>query len=152
MTSCTCRRTPYFADPQHAEEMAAQIVPTFAMQAFEVVVYCVMPDHVHVLLEGQTDDADFRRAVRVWKLVCGHRWRMSHDVPLWQVGYFDRVLREEDDTRAVVGYILNNPVRAGLAVRAVEYPFSGSARYSLEELAEHAGDWNPPWKTRRGHI
>jgi len=70
-------------------------------------------------------------------------------MPLWQIGYFDRVLREEDDTRAVVGYILNNPVRAGLAVRGVEYPFNGSARYSLEELAEHAGDWSPPWKARK---
>ena len=48
--------------------MAARIVPFFAKQAFDVLAYCVMPDHVHILLEGQSDEADFRRAMRVWKL------------------------------------------------------------------------------------
>jgi len=126
--------------------MAARIVPFFAKQAFDVLAYCVMPDHVHILLEGQSDEADFRRAMRVWKLQCGYAWRMRHDVPLWQIGYFDRVLRDEDDPRAVVRYILANPVRAGLSAHVAEYPFSGSAKFSCEELAEHAGDWNPPWK------
>jgi hypothetical protein len=31
---------------------------------------------------------------------------------LWQEGYFDRVLREEDDVFDVARYVLKNPVRA----------------------------------------
>jgi putative transposase len=146
VTSCTFRRQPFFVDVGCATECAQQIVPAFERHAFDVLAYCVMPDHVHLLIEGQSDETDFRRAVRVWKLQSGHTWRLRHEVPLWQIGYWERVLREEDDTRAVVGYLLENPVRAGLVARAIDYPFSGSARFTREELAEHAGQWSPAWK------
>jgi hypothetical protein len=64
-----------------------------------------------------------------------------------------RRLREDDNLRAIVRYVLENPVRSGLVRQAREYPWTGSARFTLDELAEHAGDWNPPWKTaKRGHI
>ncbi|HEV8394115.1 MAG TPA: transposase [Vicinamibacterales bacterium] len=79
---------------------------------------CVMPDHVHILPEGMSDDADFRNAVRVWKLRTGYAWRMKHQTALWQIGYWERVLREKDDARAVIRYMLENPARrTGGAVR-----------------------------------
>ena len=104
-----------------------------------------MPDHVHTLLEGTTDDADVLEAFRVWKQTVGYAWKTRTQAPLWQTGFYDRVLRESDDTRAVVRYLLDNPVRAGLVKDAADYPWSGSSQYTLEELAEHAGDWNPSW-------
>jgi REP element-mobilizing transposase RayT len=104
-----------------------------------------MPDHVHLLLEGATDDADLREAVRVWKQLVGHAWKSQTKAPLWQTGFHDRVLREGDDTRAVVRYLLNNPVRAGLVQNAADYRWSGSSQYTFEELAEHAGHWRPSW-------
>ena len=48
---------------------------------------------------------------------------------LWQDGYFDRVLREDDEPDAVIDYILNNPVRAGLVEQAVNYPYSWSCTF-----------------------
>ena len=55
---------------------------------------------------------------------------------LWQDGYFDRLLRREEATCEVVGYIIGNPVRAGLCSDASRYPFSGSSRYTVGELIE----------------
>ena len=104
-----------------------------------------MPDHAHLLLEGSTDDADLREAVRVWKQVVGYAWKQRTSGHLWQTGFHDHVLRERDDTRAVVRYLLNNPVRAGLVEHAANYRWSGSSRYSFEGLAEHTGEWNPTW-------
>ena len=43
---------------------------------------------------------------------------------LWQEGYYDRVLRTNDDTCAWVEYIVQNPVRANLVERPEEYPFT----------------------------
>jgi len=45
-----------------------------------------------------------------------------------------------------VVYILQNPVRAGLVKRAGDYPWTGSARFTIAELAEHAANWRPSWK------
>jgi putative transposase len=99
-----------------------------------------MPDHVHLLLEGTADAADLRESVRVWKQLVGYAWKRRTNTQLWQIGFHDHVLRERDDTRAIVRYLLNNPVRAGLVQAASEYPWSGSSLYTFQELAEHAGD------------
>jgi hypothetical protein len=55
-------------------------------------------------------------------------------------GYFDRVLRREEATLAVVRYVLLNPVRAGLCVEPSEYPLLGSSQYAVSELAA-ASEW-----------
>jgi putative transposase len=84
-------------------------------------------------------------AVRAWKQLVGHAWKRRTGAPLWQTVFHDRVLREGDDSRGVVRYLLNNPVRAGLVNSAADYPWSGSSHYTYKELAEHAGDWRPSW-------
>ena len=105
-----------------------------------------MPDHLHLVLEGTSNDADLREAVRAWKQRTGYDWKQRTGSMLWQPGYHDRVLREGDDARLVVRYVLNNPVRAGLAQTAEHYAWSGSLRFTFRELAEYAGDWKPEWK------
>jgi hypothetical protein len=61
---------------------------------------------------------------------------------LWQEGYFERVLREEDTTLDVIAYILQNPVRAGLVGDPGAYPFSGSSLAGIGELLD-AVAWRP---------
>jgi hypothetical protein len=46
------------------------------------------------------------------------------------------VLREHEDARTVIAYLLNNPVRAGLVKSGVDYPFSGSGICTLAELID----------------
>jgi putative transposase len=145
ITAVTRNRLPSFCDEDFCTGVAAQIQPFFASRDFSVTAYCLMPDHVHLLLEGTTDAADLREAVRVWKQVVGYAWKQRANTHLWQIGFHDHILRERDDTRAVVRYLLNNPVRAGLVRDAAHYRWSGSSRYTFQELAEHAGDWNPGW-------
>jgi len=53
---------------------------------------------------------------------------------LWQDGYYDHVLRDDESTIAVARYIFENPVRAGLARRVEEYPHSGSEVFSMAEI------------------
>ena len=107
-----------------------------------------MPDHVHLLLEGLTEDADLRFAIHNWKLRTGHAWKQRTGRRLWQQGFHDYVLRDQDSVFAFVQYIVANPVRAGLIDRAVQYPHTGSARYSMKELEEASMSWQPPWKRR----
>jgi len=52
------------------------------------------------------------------------------------------VLRSEDQTLPVARYILENPIRAGLAVSPTEYPFSGSTVHPKEAIVE-ATAWRP---------
>jgi putative transposase len=101
-----------------------------------LLAYCFMPDHVHLLAEGMTDRADARAFMILAKKRSGIAYSRRTRKPLWQEGYYDRVLRAGDDVRAVARYMLNNPVRAGLVRHPFEYPHLGSDRWSLVELVE----------------
>ena len=102
-----------------------------------------MPDHVHLLVEGLSAVAYACRFVHQAKQRTGYAFARKHPgKKLWQPSYYDRVLRDEESTLAVIRYILENPVRAQLIDSPAGYPFSGSARYALEEILE-AASWQP---------
>jgi hypothetical protein len=59
---------------------------------------------------------------------------------LWQRYGFERTLRSNDTTLSVARYIVENPIRAGLVERIQDFPFLGSAVYSIDEILE-AVEW-----------
>ena len=69
-----------------------------------------------------------------FKQISGFRHRQLTKQSLWQPGFHERVLRNDEASPAVVRYILENPVRAGLAEQIGEYPFAGSGVYDLASL------------------
>jgi REP element-mobilizing transposase RayT len=75
----------------------------------------VMPDHAHVILRPNIG-IDLSRITKGTKgvtarLVNGHRGSSGH---LWQDESWDRILRDQRELDEKLGYILDNPVRAGL--------------------------------------
>lgn len=91
----------------------------------DVCAYSVMPGHVHALVHSVS--ADVSTLVRRWKQTTGYQWkRAGNPHPLWQRGYYDRVLRLDEDPRAVAAYIVMNPVRAGLVPRPEDHALTGA--------------------------
>jgi REP element-mobilizing transposase RayT len=95
-----------------------------------------MPDHAHVLVEGTTADACFKQFMKRLKQSSGQSYAHRAKCRLWQEGYYDRVLRSEEEVKIVARYIIDNPVRAGLVREVQEYKWVGSDRWSIEELIE----------------
>jgi len=65
---------------------------------------------------------------------------------LWQYGYYERVLRDDESTPGVIEYIVNNPVRAKLAQNPADYSYWGSSAYGREDLLafiERGERWEP---------
>ena len=91
-----------------------------------------MPNHLHLLVEGITDESDLRRFVEAWKQKTGFEYARCSRGKLWQVGFFDHVLRSDESTERHVQYILGNPVRAGLARSIGDYPFAGGSTIRRE--------------------
>jgi REP element-mobilizing transposase RayT len=95
-----------------------------------------MPDHVHLLVEGDDGCAPLAVFLKRAKQYSGFYGKKIIGEAVWQSGYFERVLRENEDTRTVVAYILDNPVRRGLVENARDYPLSGSGRYAMSDLVD----------------
>ena len=106
-----------------------------------------MPDHLHLLVEGLSDAASLRSFVSLAKQHSAFSNRHRVRPRLWQKGYFERILREDDDPFNVARYVVQNPVRAGLVRSATEYPYTGSAILTRDQLIESCM-WNPEGRHR----
>jgi REP-associated tyrosine transposase len=111
-----------------------QLARTTDDQRFLVIAYCFMPDHLHMLVEGNHPAADFREFVRIFKQRSSFAWKQNAGTALWQRSYFEHVLRDDEDTIAVARYILENPLRGNLVQRGEDYPYLGSRTMAVREL------------------
>jgi len=93
-----------------------------------------MPDHLHLLIEGTKSNSDMRRFISDYKQFTGFLAKKKIGRPLWQINFFEHVLRKEEDTISVVRYILNNPVRRGLVEDHRNYEFVGSFEIDVIQL------------------
>ena len=83
-----------------------------------VYKYCVMPDHINMILSINTDENGRQVAAPTVSTVVGHikRWvSMQIGQSIWQKSFIDRVIRNDKDYRAVWEYIENNPIKLDTA-------------------------------------
>jgi REP element-mobilizing transposase RayT len=112
-----------------------------------VPAYVLMPDHTHLLMVGLDDEADHLTAIEFLR---------RHLAPAlepagWQKQAHDHVLKEferkEGAFQTIAQYVLENPVRGGLASDWREYPYVGCcvAGYPNLNLASD-GYWPLFWR------
>ena len=136
LTICTHKRREYFLDPDTVELVTVQFLRTSDTEDVAILAYCLMPDHFHAVVASKAPTADLARFVRLAKQKPGFLFSSRHQQKLWQESYFDRTLRSDESLPEVIGYVINNPIRAGLARSAEDYPYWGSGVYSRDELLE----------------
>jgi REP-associated tyrosine transposase len=100
--------------------------------------YVVMPDHVHFFcspglrpglqgrpeLQKETSLSLFIGKWKEWTAKYAHR-RLKLPSSLWQAEFFDHVLRSGESYEEKWEYVRQNPVRAGLASKAEDWPYQG---------------------------
>ena len=134
LTFCTHGRRRVFTTGELVDQVVGEFLRGCAREGFEIVAYCFMPDHVHLLVGGMWLDSDLVRWITLSKQFAAVSYLRSTGQRLWQEGWFDRVVRDSDDVVAIVQYIIENPIRAGLVVDVTEYPFWGSCTHSRGDL------------------
>jgi len=93
--------------------------------------WCVMANHVHVLLTPRTDVSRLLQMLKGGTAREANKCLGVAGVPFWQHESYDHWTRNEEESQRIVAYIENNPVKAGLVAKASDYPWS-SARRRLE--------------------
>ena len=145
LTICTFGRAPWFENSTCATTVTQELLRTTADYRFAVIAYCLMPDHLHALLEGTHPESNFLKLVAMFKQRSAFAHRRRCQAPLWQEGYFEHVVRKEEDFERIAAYVVANPIRAGLCSTLGDYPHLGSDRYTVDQLRE-AVQTIPAWK------
>jgi putative transposase len=136
LTFRTYHSTSAFHDGDVVQLVHAQFLRAAAEEGFAVIAYCFMPDHVHLLVKGDMDRSDCKLFIKAAKQYSGYYFTRRWGRPLWQRYGFERVIRDDTERAFVIGYIVANPVTAGLVAHPSEYPYLGSHVYRLDELLE----------------
>jgi len=124
---------PYFRDDRFVRFFIRTLENEASARDFDVLAYCFMPNHVHLLSQGLTARSQLRPFIKQFKQTTGFAFKQEHGVPLWHRSYHDRVLRQEESIDSVAAYIWANPLRAGFVQRSEEYPHSGPSERLLGE-------------------
>ncbi len=147
LTLCTFERRRHFVNGATVSIVNDQFLRTAVDSKFAILAYCFMPDHLHLLVEGMGEESALQPFVSLAKQRSGFAARAFALPRLWQTGYFERVLRGDDDAFNVARYVVQNPVRAGLVRAPDEYPFTGSSILSKDQLIGSC-QWNPRQRWR----
>ncbi len=134
VTSCTRNRQKAFLSNDFCAECRDALFATAREFGFSTTAYCLMPDHVHTLVEATCEDASLTEFIARWKQGTGFAWAQRTGSRLWQKGYWDRVLRDDDSPLSYARYVVENPVRAQLVIDVRAHPWVGSDRYALDEI------------------
>jgi putative transposase len=125
-----------------------------ARVAVEVLAYCVMPNHWHLVLRPRRD-GELSKFMSWLTMTHAQRWRTSHGTvgygPLYQGRFKSFPIQDDGHLITVLRYVERNPVRSGLLSRAERWRWSSlwrrlegteKQRTLLSEWpVQRRGDW-----------
>jgi len=104
-------------------------------KAFIVYAYCLMANHVHLLIKSETEDiGNIIRRITVG-YVFYHNNQYGRTGHLFQNRFRSEAVQDESYFLTVARYINQNPRKAGLVVNCKDYPWSSYSSYFTNDLA-----------------
>ncbi len=119
ITTNTEHRAPTFEHPPYAREVIETLYRTKSLHPFSLFGFVVMPDHCHLLLKVKASKR-ISMIMNVWKGGTSHNIGVGR---IWQARYHMIV---PNNPHAMLKYVHDNPVRAGLCTAPEEYPWSSA--------------------------
>ena len=136
LTFCVRDRLDVFVNADAVSSALRQIQHVARTRQFTILAYCFMPDHLHLIASGTAENADVKKLIARAKQYSGFNFKQEFGLCLWQRYGFERVIRDDMELACTIGYVVANPVRAGLASHPLMYPHLGSTQFQVAELLE----------------
>lgn len=132
-------RAPIFFDEENYQYLINLMYRFLPFYKIDLVAYCLMPNHYHILLEEFESKQASRFIQRVFNSYTqAINKRYSRAGTLFQGAAKHTEIAYNDDLATVVGYIHHNPVATGLVKDA--------SRWKYSDLSEWAGMTGSPRK------
>ncbi len=99
----------------------------FDNQHYQLLAYCIMPNHVHVLIIPVTQqDGDIYSPSHItytWKKYTAYRINsnLNREGSLWHHESYDHLINSDYDLYHALEYIIENPVKAGLVSKWTDW-------------------------------
>lgn len=112
----TKNRMPFFLDVSQGRKFVFILKEDEARGNTKTLAFVVMPDHVHWLMElkSETLSQCMKRIKSISSRQIKGLW--------WDEGFYDHLVRDDENLQNVARYIVANPLRAGMVQSVRDYP------------------------------
>lgn len=102
----------------------------------DLLVYCLMPDHFHLVVT--INDVDLLTILHDFKSFTTNRFRKrtKSDV-LWQESFYDHGVRKSERMDKLASYVVSNPIDDGLVDDWREWPWIGGSLIDAGEILNY---------------
>ena len=118
LTTVVRERRPLFMEHDTARRACRVIHDNKTWADASCVAWVLMPDHWHGLV--QLGDLPLSTLMSRFKASVARAAGMG---TIWQKGFHDRALRNDETLLAAARYLVANPLRAGLVTRVHDYSY-----------------------------
>ncbi|MCK5125353.1 MAG: transposase [candidate division Zixibacteria bacterium] len=129
ITTVTYKRQPILID--NADLLLSALNEALNKDQAKLLAWVIMTDHLHLLLD--TRSADISATMHRFKLSFASRYRKRYNIykgRIWQLRFWDHIIRDEKDYNRHLDYIHYNPVKHGLVKAPKLFPHSSIHHYS----------------------
>jgi REP element-mobilizing transposase RayT len=120
------RTGPMYLRLPDVANLVADSIHQGANNAYLLHTWVVMPNHVHLLITPQCPVPEIMRHLKGSTAREANRLLGRTGTPFWQQESYDRLVRNPEEFRRIEKYIIQNPVKAGLAASIEEYRWSSA--------------------------
>jgi len=131
-----CVSGPRWLEEKNVADIVADKIHSMNGKYFQLMAYCIMPNHVHLLIEsiitnhlrhrGKTAKYPVTDSLRLLKgstaRACNLKLKRSGQ--FWNHESYDHYVRDEQELERIIKYILYNPVKAELVEDWQEWQFT----------------------------
>ena len=99
-------------------------------RVYELLAYCIMPNHVHVVFKPLPDTKNnilsvttIMQSLKGYTAFTANRL-LNRRAQFWQRESYDHWVRDEKELLRIIRYVISNPVKAGLTHHWQEWPWT----------------------------
>lgn len=126
----TTKQGPFYLKEDCVAEVVANSIRYHDGEWFDVNAFCIMPNHVHLVLKPfeSSAEADYS-LTKIMHNIKRNSARSANQVlgrtgAFWQHENYDHFARDDAELERIVNYVLYNPVKAGLAENWSQWKWS----------------------------
>lgn len=124
--------SPFWLRKKEVSQIVKESLHFWDGRSLELVCYCIMPNHVHVLftlLPQISEDnpnhlQHIMESIKKYSAVKCNALLNRKGQPFWQHESYDRVVRDRKELFNIIAYVLDNPIKAGLCKGRSEWEWS----------------------------
>ena len=142
-TLVTHDRKPFFSDEAAVKILLKAIQKTQIRQPFDLIAYCILFDHIHLLISLPIDERSYSQIIRNVKRITTKDVRELLGKPellIWQDRFWEHTIRDEGDLKHHFDYIHYNPVKHGYVEDYGNWAWSSFNKYYDSNSSLHKID------------